>query len=316
MEDKKPLAVIAFGGNALVPDADHLSVHDQYGVVKDIGEKIANLVDGGWNVLITHGNGPQVGFVMRRTELAIASVAPLTMDYAVANTQGVIGHMFVLSLQNEYAKRNRGGQAMALVCQTLVDRDDPAFADPSKPIGSWYEKEQAEELAARYGWTVVEDSGRGWRRVVPSPAPRGIVQLPAIQALVEQGFTVVALGGGGIPVAETGDGELEGVEAVIDKDLATSLLAQKLKADVLVFPTSVERVALGFNTPSQRWLDRMTLKEAENHRRSGEFPKGSMEPKVAALMEFVRETGNPGVITNLANLEKALSEREGTWLVP
>lgn len=316
MSKKNPLAVVAFGGNALVPDSDRLSVRDQYAVVKGIVGIIADMVESGWRVIVTHGNGPQVGFVMRRTELASSAVAPLTMDYAVANTQGVIGHMFVLALDNEYRRRNMNRQAMALVCQTLVDRNDPAFANPTKPIGSWYSRGQAEELAARNAWSIVEDSGRGWRRVVPSPSPCGIVQLEAIRTLSEQNFTVVALGGGGIPVTRNDEGELEGVEAVIDKDFASSLMARELSADMLIFPTAVERVAVGFNTPAQRWLDRMTLEEAEKYREAGEFPKGSMEPKVLAIMEFVQATGNPGVITNLANLKKSLLGEAGTRLVP
>ncbi len=316
MLNKNPLAVVAFGGNALVPDADHLAVHDQYPIVRRISRTIADMVESGWNVLITHGNGPQVGVVMRRTELTLPSIAPLTMDYAVSNTQGTIGYMFSVSLFSEYRKRGIDRKALAMISQTLVDKDDPAFANPTKPIGSWYTREQAEDLAARNRWSIVEDAGRGWRRIVPSPRPVGIVQLPAIRALLEQDITVVTLGGGGIPVVMDSEGELIGVEAVIDKDFASSLLARELKADLLIFPTGVDRVAVRYNRPEQRWLDRMTLAEAEQYCQEGEFPKGSMLPKVRALMEFVSATGNAGVITSLDSLDKALKGQAGTRLVP
>ncbi len=315
MSKKTPLAVVAFGGNALVPDADHLAVHDQYPIVRKICRTIADMIESGWNVLITHGNGPQVGIVMRRTELTLPSIAPLTMDYAVSNTQGTIGYMFSVSLYSEYRKRGISRPALAMISQTLVDRADPAFANPTKPIGSWYTREQAEELAGKNKWTIIEDAGRGWRRVVPSPRPTGIVQLPAIRTLLDQNFTVVTLGGGGIPVIMNEQGELAGVEAVIDKDFASSLLARELKADLLIFPTGVERVAVRYKKPDQRWLDKLTLAEAERYCQEGEFPKGSMEPKIRALMEFVEATGNAGVITDMENLDKALKGEAGTRVV-
>ncbi len=316
MGKKNPLAIVAFGGNALIPDANHLAVHDQYPIVREISKTIADMVESGWNVLITHGNGPQVGVVMRRTELTLPTIAPLTLDYAVSNTQGTIGYMFSVSLFSEYRKRGIQRQALAMIGQTLVDRNDPAFANPTKPIGSWYAKEEAEELARKNNWTIVEDAGRGWRRIVPSPRPVGIVQLPAIRALMEQNFTVVTVGGGGIPVIMNDEGELVGVEAVIDKDFASSLLARELEADLLIFPTGVERVAVRFNKSDQRWLDQLTLAEAERYCQEGEFPKGSMLPTIRALMEFVSATGNAGVITSLPNLDKALRGEAGTRLIP
>lgn len=316
MPKSNPVAVVAFGGNALVSGAERLSVQDQYSVVSQISKTIAGMAAAGWNVIVTHGNGPQVGFVMRRTELARNAIAPLSLDYAVANTQGVIGHMFVMSLMNEYRRLGLDRQALALVSQTLVDKTDPAFANPTKPIGSWYSEDKARELAAQNGWIIVEDAGRGWRRVVPSPRPVGIVQMQAIRELTAAGnLTLVVMGGGGIPVARKANGDLEGVEAVIDKDFVSSLLARELGADLLIFPTAVEKVAIGFNTPSQQWLGRLTLTEAEAYCQQGEFPKGSMEPKIRALMEFVDATGNPGVITNNANLEKALTGETGTRLI-
>jgi carbamate kinase len=248
---------------------------------------IAGMIEIGWNVVLTHGNGPQVGFILRRSELAIAEVPPVPMDYAGADIQGGVGYMFVNALRNEFRRRGIDRKAVAVITQTIVDRSDPAFSAPIKPIGSHMEEARAKELAAKFGWTVREDAGRGWRRVVPSPRPRAIVETEAIRSLARDGFVVVACGGGGIPVVEDENGNLKGVEAVIDKDLASSLLARSMGADTFVLPTGVEKVALDFNKPTQRWLDRMTLEEARRHQAEEQFDKGSMGPKVAALIDFV-----------------------------
>jgi carbamate kinase len=264
---------------------------------------------------VTHGNGPQVGFILRRSELSIAEVPPVPMDYAGADIQGGVGYMFVRALRNEFRRRGIRRQAVAVITQTVVDRNDPAFANPTKPIGSHMEEARAKKLAAKYRWTVREDAGRGWRRVVPSPRPQTIVETEVIRTLAREGYVVVACGGGGIPVIEDEHGNLQGVEAVIDKDLASSLLARSMGADTLVLPTGVEKVALDFNKATQRWLDRMSLAEARRHHAEDQFDKGSMGPKVAALIDFVAGGGQLGLITNPPNIARALRGETGTRVV-
>lgn len=310
------LAVLAIGGNALIRDRGHESIPDQYAMVCALAEDIAGMLENGWRVVVTHGNGPQVGFILRRSEIAIAEVPPVPMDYAGADIQGAVGYMFVKAMRNVFRRRGIRNQPVALVTQTVVDRNDPAFANPTKPIGSHMDEARAKELAARYGWTVREDAGRGWRRVVPSPHPQGIIETGVIRTLAREGYVVVACGGGGIPVIEDPSGDLVGVEAVIDKDLASSLLARTLEADMLALPTGVEKVALDFNKPTQRWLDRMTLAEARRYQAEDQFDKGSMGPKIAALIDFVGGGGRMGLITNAPNLARALQGETGTRVVP
>ena len=309
------LAVLAIGGNALIRDREHESIPDQYEMVTRIATDIADMIEAGWNVVVTHGNGPQVGFILRRSEISINEVPPVPMDYAGADIQGAVGWMFVRALRNEFARRRMQRQAVAVVTQTVVDRADPAFADPSKPIGSHMDEARAKSLAKKYHWTVREDAGRGWRRVVPSPKPRSIVETEVIRQMAAAGYVVVACGGGGIPVIEDAAGDLQGVEAVIDKDFASSLLARSLGAEALVLPTGVEKVALDFNKPSQRWVDCMTLQEARRHYAEDQFDKGSMGPKVAALIDFIAGGGSLGLITNAPNLAKALRGETGTRVV-
>jgi carbamate kinase len=237
------------------------------------------------------------------------------MDYAGADIQGAVGYMFVKSMRNEFRRRGLKRQAVAVVTQTVVDRNDPAFANPTKPIGSHMDEARAKELAAQYHWTVREDAGRGWRRVVPSPRPQAIVEAAAIHDLAARGYVVVACGGGGIPVVEDEHGDLRGVEAVIDKDLASSLLARSMRADTLVLPTGVERVALDFNKPTQRWLDRLTVAEAQRYYDEDQFDRGSMGPKMMALIDFVGGGGREGLITNPQNLGRALAGQTGTRVV-
>lgn len=309
------LAVLAIGGNALICDRQHESIPDQYQMVSGIAVSIAAMINEGWNVVVTHGNGPQVGFILRRSELSINEVPPVPMDYAGADIQGAVGWMFVRALRNEFHRRGMARQAVAVVTQTLVDRADPAFAYPTKPIGSHMDEARAKELARKYHWTVREDAGRGWRRVVPSPRPTAIVETDIIREMARAGYVVVACGGGGIPVIEEDNGDLCGVEAVIDKDLSSSLLARSLGAEALVLPTGVEKVALDFNKPTQRWLERMTLAEAKQYFAEDQFDKGSMGPKVAALIEFVQGGGRLGLITDPPNLRRALRGETGTRLV-
>jgi carbamate kinase len=309
------LAVLAIGGNALIRDREHESFADQYEMVRELAGEIAAMIERGWNVLVTHGNAPQIGFMLRRSELSIDEVPPIPMDYAGADTQGAVGYMFVKALRNEFRRRGIKRQPAAVVTQTIVDRNDPAFANPTKPIGSHMDEARAKKLAAKYHWTVREDAGRGWRRVVPSPKPQAIIETDVIRSLAKEGFVVVACGGGGIPVIEDENGDVKGVEAVIDKDLASSLLARSLGASALVLPTGVEKVALDFNKPTQRWLDRMTLAEAKKHQREDQFDAGSMGPKVAALIDFVGGGGQLGLITNPPNVARALRGETGTRVV-
>jgi carbamate kinase len=315
MKEKPGLAVLAIGGNALIRDRKHESIVDQYAMVCELAEDIAGMIEAGWKVVVTHGNGPQVGFILRRSELSIAEVPPVPMDYAGADIQGAVGYMFLKALRNAFQRRRIKREPACVVTQTLVDRNDPAFADPTKPIGSHMDEAHAKQLAEKYHWTVREDAGRGWRRVVASPKPRAILETRIIKTLAAEGFVVVACGGGGIPVIEEENGELRGVEAVIDKDLASSLLARSMEADILVLPTGVEKVALDFNKPTQRWLDRMTLAEARRHQADDQFDPGSMGPKITALVDFVGGGGRMGLITNPPNLSRALRGETGTRLV-
>lgn len=311
---KDRLAVVAIGGNALLPDADHLSVSDQYRTIRQLADHLADMELDGWRVLVTHGNGPQVGFVMRRSELASHEVSPVPMDTAGADLQGGIGYMFVKALHNSLRRRGLDRKPIAMITQTLVDRNDPAFRDPSKPIGSWMTEQDAKNMARELGWTVREDSGRGWRRVVPSPLPKAIIEEDAVRAMVENGFLVVTCGGGGIPVVYNEQGDIEGVEAVIDKDRTSALLARRLGADMLLLPTGVDRVAIDFGKPGQRWLDSMTVAEAERHMAAGQFGAGSMEPKIAALLDFV-DGGGAGIITSVPRMREALEGGAGTRIV-
>lgn len=309
------LAVVAVGGNALIRDKYHESIPDQSKEAAVTSHHIGEMIADGWNVVITHGTGPQVGFILRRSELALEEVPPVPMDYADADLQGGIGYMFLKALYNEFHKRRIDRRAVAIVTQTLVDRHDPAFSNPSKPIGSQMDEETAQRLAKRQGWIVQQDAGRGWRRVVPSPLPKIIVELAAIKSLAQAGFVVIACGGGGIPVVEDDEGNLNGVEAVIDKDLASSLLARGIGADLFMVSTGVEKVAINFNQPTQRWLDRLTLAEAKQHYANDQFDKGSMGPKIQAVIEFLEGGGQTGLITNPENIGRALAGQTGTFIV-
>lgn len=287
-------AVVAFGGNALVTDAEHDSIPDQYETVCRSVAPLVDLIEQGWQLVVSHGNGPQVGFILRRSELSQAEVDPVPVDYAVADTQGAIGYMFVKALTNELTRRGLARPVVAIVTQSVVDPDDEAFQHPTKPIGSFLNEATARTRQRELGWTIMEDAGRGFRRTLPSPRPQRILESATIRMLLDGGAVVVAAGGGGIPVTVKPDGTVVGLEAVVDKDLASSLLAHELGAQLLLIPTGVSRVAIAFGKPEQRWLDRMTVEEARSLIVAGEFGAGSMEPKVAALADFVAKT--PGAV--------------------
>jgi carbamate kinase len=316
MTDANQTAIVAVGGNALIVDEQHPSIPDQFNAAAMTSRCVADMVEAGWTVVLTHGNGPQVGFILRRSGMAKGEVPEVPVDYADADTQGAIGYMFQRSLYNEFRRRGLVRKVATLVTQVLVDPNDPAFKDPSKPIGAQMEEARAKELAATLGWTVKEDAGRGWRRVVASPQPRRIIELDVIKSMSAQGYIVIACGGGGIPVVENKDGELQGLEAVIDKDLASSLLARDLQAELFVISTGVEKVALNFNQPNEKWLDRVTLSELRRYVAEGHFAKGSMAPKIDAVISFLEGTPTGrAIITNPPNLGRALSGAAGTHIV-
>jgi carbamate kinase len=314
--EKKQVAVVAVGGNSLIKDKAHQTIPDQYQAASESMAHIAGMIEAGWDVVVTHGNGPQVGFILRRAEIALHELHPVPLDYCGADTQGAIGYMFQQALHNEFKARGIKKQASTVVTQVLVDRNDPAFQNPTKPIGSFMDEQVAKAREEAEGWIVVEDSGRGWRRVVPSPLPKRILQADAIQTLIQAGFVVIGVGGGGIPVVENENGDLEGVEAVIDKDFASALLANSIQANLLLISTAVEKVALHFNQPNQQWLDRMTLTEARTYLEEGHFAKGSMEPKIKAIIGYLEQGGKKAIVTDPLNIARALTGETGTSIVP
>ena len=312
---RKPLAVVAVGGNALIVDDRHMALADQYDAVCETASHVAAMVSAGWNVVLTHGNGPQVGFILRRSEIADGQVPTVPVQYAVGDTQGAIGFMFQNALGNALSRRGIRMPVVTLVTQTLVDRRDPAFANPDKPIGSFMTETVARELATELGWTVMQDGNRGWRRAIASPQPVRVIEAPIIERLAREGVLIIACGGGGIAVEELANGELRGLEAVIDKDRASALLAMEMRAELLMIPTGVPRVAIRFGQPGQEWLDRISVAQAEAYAAEGHFGAGSMGPKIEALLSFVKgRPGGRGVITNAENIGRALHGETGTWI--
>lgn len=310
------LAVVAVGGNSLIIDEKRRSVQDQYAAAQESMKHIAEMIEAGWDVVVTHGNGPQVGFILRRSELSRQELHEVPLDACGADTQGAIGYMFQKALHNEFKRRGIKKESATVVTQTLVDRNDPAFQSPTKPIGSFMDEAMAMQKRDKEGWNVVEDAGRGWRRVVASPQPKQIIERAAIETLIKAGYIVVSVGGGGIPVIENENGDLVGVEAVIDKDFASSLLANSIQADLFVISTAVEKVALNYNKPNQMWLDRLTLAEARKYMAEGHFAKGSMGPKIQAIIWYLERGGKQALITNPENIGRALAGETGTWITP
>ena len=310
-------AVIAIGGNSLILDKKKIGVEFQWQAVYETATHIVDMIQAGWRVVVTHGNGPQVGFILRRNELAAQAEGMHTtpMDVIGADTQGSIGYMLQQALDNRLRSVGIRRSVVTVVTQTLVDRHDPAFVNPSKPIGGFMTADEGKKFQDE-GWTVVEDAGRGYRRVVASPIPIDIVELDAINTLVEKNFVVICTGGGGIPVIRDEQGNLKGVNAVIDKDRGTSLLANGLKADLFIISTAVEKVALNFGKPDQRFLDRMTLSEAHQYTNEGHFAPGSMGPKVEAVVDYLEKGGAQAIITNPPNIARALRGETGTLIVP
>ena len=318
MSERK-VAVVAIGGNSLIKDKSHQTVEDQYQAAKETTQHIAEMIETGWDVAIGHGNGPQVGFILRRSEIAhkVEGMHEVPLEVCGADSQGAIGYALQQNLQNELHRRGIQKPVATVITQVLVDKEDPAFKNPTKPIGGFMDETEADTRAADLGWNVVEDAGRGWRRVVPSPLPKEVVELDSVKALIDNGGVVITVGGGGIPVIDNGDGEYVGTAAVIDKDYACSLLASKINADLLLISTAVEKVALNFGKPNQEWIDRMTLSEAQGYLAEGShFAKGSMAPKIQAILWFLKAGGKQALITDPKNIGRALKGETGTWIVP
>jgi carbamate kinase len=311
---KSRLTVLAIGGNSLIKDKNHVALSSQYEAVKETAKYIADLIAEGLSLVITHGNGPQVGFIYRRGELARHELPLIPLDICGADTQGAIGYMIQKALLNEFRKMGIAKKVTTVVTQTIVNRDDPSFKYPTKPIGSFMSEEEALGNKKEFGWQVAEDAGRGFRRVVPSPIPREIIELEVIRLLVESGYIVVAAGGGGIPVIRNEQGDLQGVEAVIDKDLGSSLLAKNLGADTFIISTSVDAVYLNFGKENQKPISRADLPEMKRYLAEGHFKPGSMKPKIEAIIQFLEYGGKKAIITSPENLLKAIKGEAGTTI--
>ena len=313
----RKVAVVAIGGNSLIKDSNHQSVEDQYQAAKETTFHIADMIEAGWNVAIGHGNGPQVGFILRRSEIAnrVEGMHEVPLDVCGADSQGAIGYALQQTLQNELFKRSIKKNVATVITQVLVDHNDQAFSIPTKPIGGFMDQAEASRRQKEMDWNVVEDAGRGWRRVVASPLPKEVVELETVQTLIDAGVVVITVGGGGIPVVESANGDYKGVAAVIDKDFASSLLAQNINADLFLISTAVEKVALNFGKPNQQSVDRMTLAEAKKYLSEGtHFAKGSMAPKIQAIIWFLEAGGKQALITNPQNIGRAMRGETGTLI--
>ncbi len=315
MENK--VAVVAIGGNSLIKDKKNVSVESQYQAAKETTVHIADMIESGWTVAIGHGNGPQVGFILRRSEIAhkVEGMHEVPLDVCGSDSQGAIGYSLQQNLQNILRSRGINRSVATVVTQVRVDAEDDAFKNPTKPIGTFMEEEEAQQREKDLGWDVVEDSGRGWRRVVPSPLPKEVIELSSVKQLISAGHIVITVGGGGIPVVMENN-KLKGVAAVIDKDYASSLLAREINADLFLISTAVEKVALNFGKSNEKWLDHITLSEAKAYLAEGtHFAKGSMAPKIQAIIWFLEAGGKQALITNPENISRALKGETGTWIV-
>jgi carbamate kinase len=311
---KSHLAVLAMGGNSLIRDKNHIALSFQYEMVQETAKYIAELIAEGIHLVITHGNGPQVGFIYRRGELARSELPLIPLDICGADTQGAIGYMIEKALLNEFRRRGIDKKVTAVVTQTIVDREDRSFKHPTKPIGSFMPEEEALSHKRELGWDVAEDAGRGYRRVVPSPIPKKIIELDVIKLLVQSGYVVIAAGGGGVPVILNEQGEIEGVEAVIDKDLGSSILASGLGADTLIISTAIDAAYLNFGQKDQRPLSRVSLSEIKRYLEEGHFKPGSMKPKIEAIIQFLENGGEKAIITSPENLLNAFEGKTGTTI--
>jgi len=312
---KSPLVVLAIGGNSLIKSSKKMTVLDQYRSAGETSHHIAHLVRQGYRIVITHGNGPQVGFILLRSEAAKGVIHQVPLESCVADTQGAIGYQIAQTLQNELRRKKVARKVAAVVTQVLVSRADPAFRHPTKPIGPFYSKKDADMHHRTDGWAMKEDAGRGWRRVVASPRPREIIEEPVIKDLVDSGVVVIAVGGGGIPVYRDRKGALHGCAAVIDKDIASCLLACHLKADIFMISTGVKQVMLNYGKPDQKALSRITATEARTYLEQGHFAAGSMKPKIEAALEYLDHRGGHVIITRPEDIEKAMKGKTGTHII-
>src|SRR6059058_4921843 len=310
------LAVVAFGGNALLRPEDRGTHEEQIARAKQAARWLAELVVRGYHVIVVHGNGPQVGNILIQAEEASTKVPPQSLDVAVAQTEGSMGFLLQQAIRNRLESIGSGGQVATVLTEVEVDANDPAFKRPTKPIGPFFTRYRAEALERDLGWTMREDSGRGWRHVVPSPRPLRILNMKTISRMIAEASVVIAAGGGGIPVVRGRDGQWRGVEAVIDKDFSSSLLASELRAEMYVVLTGVAKVAIDFAKPTQRNVDRLTVAEAQRYLAEGQFPAGSMGPKIEAAIQFVSRGGGQVLITDVEHLRDALGGREGTLILP
>ena len=318
MSVQKKVAVVAIGGNSLIKDKQHQTVEDQYKAAKETAYHLVDMIEQGWDVAIGHGNGPQVGFILRRSEIAhkVEGMHEVPLDVCGSDTQGAIGYALQQNIQNELKRRGINKPVATVVTQVRVDPADPAFQTPTKPIGGFMDEDEARMKKEDLDWNVVEDSGRGWRRVVASPIPVEIMELEAVKTLINAGIITITVGGGGIPVINTDEG-VKGTAAVIDKDFASSFLATEINADLLLISTAVEKVSLNFGKPNQEEIDKMTLAEAKKYLAEGiHFAKGSMEPKIKAIINFLEKGGKEALITDPANIGRALKGETGTRIVP
>jgi carbamate kinase len=313
---EQKLAVVAFGGNALLRPEDRGTQEEQIARAKQAARWLAEIVRQGYKLIVVHGNGPQVGNILVQAEEASTKIPPQSLDVAVAQTEGSIGFMLQQAVRNRLESISAGGDVVTILTEVEVDPTDPAFKRPTKPIGPFFTRYRAEALERDLGWTMREDSGRGWRHVVPSPRPLRILNVGAIRRTLEEAAVVIAAGGGGIPVVRGRDGQWRGIEAVIDKDFASSLLARELNAEIFIILTGVAKVAVDFGKPTQRPLDRLTVSEAEKFIADGQFPPGSMGPKIEAAVQFVKASGRQVLITDVEHLREAVGGNEGTFIVP
>lgn len=313
----KETVVVAIGGNALVKDNSD-SIHEQYQAICDISSNIADMVETGVNVVVTHGNGPQVGFSLRRSEIAneVAGMYPVPLVNCVADTQGGIGYQIQQALNNEFIKRGLKKKTATIITQVQVNSEDPSFKTPTKPVGSFFDLDHARELKEKYpDWVIAEDSGRGYRRLVPSPKPVDIIEKDIIKTLIESDYVVIAVGGGGVPVIKTEDNTYKGIDAVIDKDFATSLLAEQIDAKALIVTTGVPSVYINFGKPEQKEIKYATVEEIKKYVEEGHFPEGSMLPKIEASINFLDKRERKVIITNPENLKEAIDNNAGTHII-
>ena len=318
MAEKKKVAVVAIGGNSLIKSKQLQTVQDQYKAAQETSTHLVDMIEAGWDIAVGHGNGPQVGFILRRSEIAhkAEGMHEVPLDVCGADSQGAIGYSLQQTIHNELKKRGIDKTAATVITQVRVDANDPAFQAPAKPIGTFMEEDEAMQKKEELGWNVVEDAGRGWRRVVASPIPVEIMELEAIKALIDSGTITITVGGGGIPVIES-EGGVIGTAAVIDKDFASAFLANEINADLLLISTAVEKVSLNFGKPDQVDLDQITVAEAKKYLDEGtHFAKGSMEPKIRAIVKFLEQGGAEAIVTNPENIGRALKGETGTRIVP